>query len=554
MSARVRLAAFAERRFAAVLAAAIAALVALAWCHRFVQDDAFIAFRYADHLARGHGLVFNPGERVEGYSCFLYVLLVAAGIRLGFDPVPVSYAIGLASFAGTLAATFALARRRLGSRLAALAALVLTGTHYTVMAFATGGLETQLHAFLVTSFLALGAAELDAGERREGPRPARLALGSVVAALAILTRLDAALLVLPMGLALAWASLERGDRWRDAALRWLALLAPAALLVGAWLMWKQAYYGSLLPNTYYVKVESRASLGQGLYFLYRFVTTYWLEAGLLFAAWKWRSVLCDGRAAVALTAGAALWVAYVVAVGGDWMEFRLFVPVMPLIAIALVRVMTLLERRAGLGWALGALVVVGSIQHGVVYNRTSHRDGIQSVWHLQSLLWAEEENWVGIGRTLHGLLAGDSSVVIATTAAGAIPYYSGLTTIDMLGLNDRWIARHGPTRHATPGHRRQTTLDYLIERRVTLVLGHPLLVWEATPGPLYVQDYPVPRYEAGQAAGRRFPAGLRAIEIPIDRGYRLVALYLTPDATVDRLIAERGWRVREVADRDAQGP
>jgi hypothetical protein len=111
-----------------------------------------------------------------------------------------------------------------------------------------------------------------------------------------------------------------------------------------------------------------------------------------------------------------------------------------------------------------------------------------------------------------------------------------------------------PTRNATPGHRRQTTLDYLIERRVTLVLGHPRLEWEATPGPLFVQDYPVPRYIAGQPAGRRFPAGLRAIEIPIDRGYRLVALYLTPNATVDRLIEQRGWRVRAVADRERPEP
>jgi hypothetical protein len=448
MSALTRIVGLAERRFAWLLAGAIAALVALAWCHRFVQDDAFIAFRYADHLARGHGLVFNPGERVEGYSCFLYVLLLAAGIRLGFEPIPASYAIGLVSFAGTLAATFALARLRLGNRFAALAALILTGANYTVMAFATGGLETQLHACLVTTFWALGTAELAAPERDGGPRTSRLALASLVAALAILTRLDAALLVLPMALALAWQAGARADRWREAARGWLALGAPAALLLGAWMLWKQAYYGSLLPNTYYVKVESRASLAQGLYFLYRFVTTYWLEAGLLFAAWKWRRVLCDGPAATALTAGAVLWVAYVVAVGGDWMEFRLFVPVMPLIAIALVRVSTVLERRAGLGVALGALVVAGSVQHAVVYNHTSHRDGIQSVWHLQSLLWAEEENWVGIGHTLHGLFADDPSVVIATTAAGVIPYYSGLFTIDMLGLNDAWIARHG--RRATP--------------------------------------------------------------------------------------------------------
>ncbi len=52
------------------LGAAIAALTALAWRNRFVQDDAFISFRYARHLVEGHGLVWNPGERVEGYTNF----------------------------------------------------------------------------------------------------------------------------------------------------------------------------------------------------------------------------------------------------------------------------------------------------------------------------------------------------------------------------------------------------------------------------------------------------------------------------------------------------
>jgi hypothetical protein len=40
-------------------------------------DNAYISYRYAENLVRGEGLVFNHGERVEGYSNFLYVLAVA---------------------------------------------------------------------------------------------------------------------------------------------------------------------------------------------------------------------------------------------------------------------------------------------------------------------------------------------------------------------------------------------------------------------------------------------------------------------------------------------
>src|SRR5688572_25266220 len=53
-------------------------LGAHAWAYRFLTDDAFISFRYARNLARGAGLVFNPGEApVEGYTNFLWVLLLA---------------------------------------------------------------------------------------------------------------------------------------------------------------------------------------------------------------------------------------------------------------------------------------------------------------------------------------------------------------------------------------------------------------------------------------------------------------------------------------------
>src|SRR6266404_6223228 len=50
-------------------------------------DDAFISFRYARNLVEGHGLVFNPGERVEGYTNFVWVLLAALFMKIGIDPV-----------------------------------------------------------------------------------------------------------------------------------------------------------------------------------------------------------------------------------------------------------------------------------------------------------------------------------------------------------------------------------------------------------------------------------------------------------------------------------
>ena len=93
----------------------VAFLVAVAWLNRFIQDDAFISFRYASNLVSGHGLTWNPGEPpVAGYSTFLWTVLVSSLLWLGVDPVIGSWALGLALFAGTLTATAALARDLLG--------------------------------------------------------------------------------------------------------------------------------------------------------------------------------------------------------------------------------------------------------------------------------------------------------------------------------------------------------------------------------------------------------------------------------------------------------
>jgi hypothetical protein len=37
-------------------------------------DDSYIFLRYAENFASGHGPVFNPGERVEGYSSPLWMV------------------------------------------------------------------------------------------------------------------------------------------------------------------------------------------------------------------------------------------------------------------------------------------------------------------------------------------------------------------------------------------------------------------------------------------------------------------------------------------------
>ncbi|MCP4593055.1 MAG: hypothetical protein GY842_20160, partial [bacterium] len=91
---------------ACLVAGAISVSLSLAYFHRFVAEDAYISFRYARNLVEGAGLVYNLGERVEGYTNFLWVLMIAGGMRLGADPVGLSQALGLACFGGSLVAVY----------------------------------------------------------------------------------------------------------------------------------------------------------------------------------------------------------------------------------------------------------------------------------------------------------------------------------------------------------------------------------------------------------------------------------------------------------------
>lgn len=167
-------------------------LLYLAWVNRFVQDDAFISFRYAENLATGNGLVWNPGERVEGYSNFLWTLAISFAMRVGAEPVSASIVMGRLLFSVTLFYTYKTGEFLLGSSSRGAAAMLLLGTNYTFSAYATGGLETQLQACL---FLLCAYKLLTISRTGKIPRTGALFSLSVLMSAAVLTRLDSVLLI-----------------------------------------------------------------------------------------------------------------------------------------------------------------------------------------------------------------------------------------------------------------------------------------------------------------------------------------------------------------------
>lgn len=520
-----------DRYFAFVLGFVFVLLTLLAWSNRFIQDDAFISYRYAANFADGHGLVWNIGERVEGYTNFLWTLIVSIPFFLRTDPVGFSHLVGLVCFILTLAVTYRISLSFSGSRYRALLAVVLLGTNFSFSAYATGGMETQLQTLLFTCAAWLGLSFLD-----ERPwRPLAALFLSLVLSAALLTRLDSAIPAAVLATAVLFAAIRRKNLKRDAS-SLLMLFLPMILIVGGWLIWKMGYYGGVIPNTFYAKVSSSTSYTRGLFYLYAFLVVYLLAPFIFIAFSHTAGMMKKYRLGMtAVLAILVLWLLYVIRVGGDFMEFRFLVPVLPLFFVFFTELVCSTVDHRAMQTALVIMVFCGSLIHATGFDTPMIGPDIERTRQLESHLTEPDQNWIGIGKKL-GELFGGSDVVIATTAAGAIPYFSKLQTIDMFGLNDPWVARNGAIVSSRPGHQRATTLKYLIDRKVTIIIGHPRVrpIGQATPpscsfGSFFILDAK-PEYYG------EIPQNFRIIEIPIDDSYKLVALYFFQNPAVDRCI------------------
>lgn len=508
-------------------------LVGLAYLNRFVQDDAFISFRYAKNWSDGHGLIWNVGDKspVEGYTNFLWVILMGMVERVHQDPVQWTMVLGLIFGFGTLVVTCRVTDFLGFSNHAAMACLVLLGTNYTFSSYMTGGLETQAQTFLLMMSVYL-CLSVDAESHQAIFR--KLVLFSLASVAAAMTRLDS---LLPSGLMAVYVlrRLQAGGRLSPRL--FLALVVPGLFLMLAWLSFKVAYYGDVLPNTFYVKASGQGmeSVRRGLRYLLAFGLQYGVALPILCVLLCYRKII-GNEILVFLCCLVLAWVAYIVKVGGDFMEFRFMVPLLPI--VFLVFGWAIFEvAREWLGWLVCLVLVLASFLHASTF---SGRPGIESITQLKEHLSQPTENWVGIGRRLHDDLRNDTGLpIIAVTPAGAIPYYSELPTIDMLGLNDRWIARNGLSLGEKAGHGRISSLQYLLDAGVHLVVGHPLVVSEGS-----VQQDSLRRYFLISVNKNELPNGARVVEIPLPGGYQLNAVYLQYHAAIERAVQARGWRVR----------
>ena len=364
------------------------------WNH--MGDDAYIFFRYAEHLSVGEGLRWNVGlPTVEGFSSPLWVLCLGVGGIFVDIPIFARW-FGLLCLGG---AFFELHRTMKPSWFTGCALLSLSlvmGLHY----WGTAGLETPLYLWLLLVSL---------------PLLSRSSVGFwnwVALGLLGITRPEAPAIVC-LVLCLRWF------RFRTWSNKYLLALAP---MLG-WQLYRLWYFGDWLPNTYWAKASGD---------LYGRLLSGWNYAGwllipLVIGIWKSTDKLV-------WIPSIALW-SIVVVGGGDWMwHHRLLVPVLGIVVY--------------LGWT-----VEGRWRYALVASMIPYWIKPAMVWAVLGCVWTgktlpttefQEGNLIVVSERLADEIREvyPTDSLIAVNHAGVLPYFlSDYDFLDMSALNDRHLAR-----------------------------------------------------------------------------------------------------------------
>ncbi|MCG8424956.1 MAG: hypothetical protein MJE77_44305 [Proteobacteria bacterium] len=469
---------------AAVLRYGLLALcgVVLVWHslqYNFITDDAYISFVYARNLAEQGALVFNPGDPVEGYTNFLWTLILGLLMIVGLSPEVTSLVLGTGFGLATLGVAFALvetvatapARASSGpgfrpacARLSpwpyvAPAVLALSAGF---ACWSSGGLETQMFTFWVT--LALYAHVRGRTDRRW------LRATGVIVALAAMTRPEGLLVAGLIGLHRLASNVLGQKRWRPSPDE-LICLAGFLALWAPWYAWRWWYYGYPFPNTYYVKAAGEPPPG----YLAR------LHANGLYYVWQWARHSGAVHVAPILVAGTVIarpssqrfwfgilalslalsYLVYTVSVGGDFMGLHRFVmPVFVLAAVALalgLRVLISLVP-AGRARSIAAIAVclAAIAGHGTRQIALTAESMRWGNWKSDrgidtpAFLAVYARDRAAIGEHMRSCFKDDDLSIVG--GAGAQPYRGRMRAIDVFGLVSRQIAHEVQPSNPRPGH------------------------------------------------------------------------------------------------------
>lgn len=465
-----------------------------------IADDALISMRYAWNLSHGVGLVWNEGERVEGMTNFLMTLYMSFLTAI-FDKIVAVLAVQFSNIFYLLVTAYFFMKiaeqmtekEEINNRnLVSVLAFVAPLTYYPFVYWSLRGMEISMLSAIISAAIYFGLKAKDELSVATG----------VLLGLAFLTRPDAAV-VIAVILAFRIFSLIKAGK--------VSIISSELIIVGLFVLsigvFRIIYYGNFFPNTYTLKM-----IGMGLFLRIEngigYVTPL-LDTMLTINILCLLVIIFRTKENYLLFATLPVMaVLYQIYIGGDafgmWRQIVLYVPYLYLILFTeLTRLVTYLINQ----WFLKVgLTKFRQITQSVIIiacsglllflpNKGWYSQIIQPI--LQTgIAQADDKANINTAILLNQLLKPSASV--AVFYAGAIPYFTGLKAIDMLGKSDKYIASLPPDisgaiswlgMKSVPGHNKYDLNYSIVQKKPTYIAGY---VW----GRQSVEDFVKQNYYA----------------------------------------------------------
>ncbi len=409
----------------------------------FLSDDALISMRYSARLAEGRGLTWTDGSAVEGYSNLLWVLLTTGGMSVGLDGVAAVRLLGILSLICFVFCVLFTYRKRITREY--MIVLLFAVISAPLGVWAIGGLEQPLVAALLALSIPLIWRVIDKKEAGF----ARYFTASIPLALLCITRPDGVIFTFAALLVLLFSGNGR---------RSFLLAVFPVLIVLAQLGFRLGYYGDYVPNTARIKMRPSVhySIGGVKYLIRGIFVLFPLSLFSAFATFKAvrkRHIRTLLPAAMALS-----WMMYLVLIGGDiFPAYRHFVPLVILFTWICIEELPEI-RRTLRSVALFAVILLLFVV--LQYADSRNREAREELWE-----WDGQVTALVLKEAFT-----EQQPLLAVTAAGSLPYWSELPSLDMLGLNDRYLALNqgNSVEHGLLGHN-VCNPDYILERQPDII-------------------------------------------------------------------------------------
>ena len=447
-------------------------------------DDAMISMRYADNWAHGNGLVWNVGERVEGFTNPAWTIIMGLVHFINLSPSHTCLAvqiIGVFICWLSLVSVVILAKNCDLSPSTAICALCINATFYVFLFFTLFGMETGLLTCLVTFALASAVKCLNNCK------------ASIVPMLwfsaAFLVRMD----VLPTALFVAALIFIYTRQNRLHILIGLTILAVT--VVSLFLL-RHSYYGHWLPNTYYLKATNwpiKERILSGIRYGRWTFTMFIVPAIFAFIA-----LLKFNKHHILLIGPMAILCAYQTYVGGDaWPLNRLVIPACPAFFVLAadgihLTGMKIKEIIPAIPKIISPAILTTLCILALNYIHWDH-------WLLMSRPQTTEDNEYNllITRAIQKISKPQATILVGY--AGTITYFTQQKCFDLLGKCDEYIARTKALPGITRSGHNKYDIAYSIQTYKPDIIPHTFINpppsyigLNYSPGHVQVDDWEVP--------------------------------------------------------------